>query len=292
MSATMRAWLPARFLLLALPLLAAAQPVPPAPPGTPNPHASGMPTTPPAAASPHGKDAPSPWAGLADYTITVTVPPKGASGTWKFRTFADPADVVVELDTPAPGGRTRGTMVMVGGQAIAVKGFTPEKGFEIDPLDGALVNFKMLVQLLDAAMPGGPAEVKGRKSVKAGEGKASLVASTPTANARFNAPWTVKGTLERIDAKSLAFRLEVEAPLGDKPGERGRWTYTGRASGTATDRKLEDEMGLAGFAAYSLAPQGAKHTHTTLKFGVTKLEAPFATVRDLRAFLAQPVATK
>jgi multisubunit Na+/H+ antiporter MnhC subunit len=43
----------------------------------------------------HDKAPPSPWSELADYTLTVKVPPKGETGTWKFRTFADPADVIV-----------------------------------------------------------------------------------------------------------------------------------------------------------------------------------------------------
>lgn len=277
---TMRTSLAASLLLLSLPFAAAAQ-APAKPAGHP-PAAKAAPGTP----SPHAKEVPSPWAELADYTITVKVPPKGDTGTWKIRTYADPADVMVELDTPAPQGRTKGTIVLVGGQGIAVKGFAPEPGFEVDPLDAAIVNLKVLTQLLDAAAPGGPDKVKGKASVSRGEVKLPILASTPTATARFLAPWKLKGTLDRVDAKTVSFSLELDVPVADKSAERAVWTFTGTAGGSTAGRTLEDATSLAGFTAYNLAPKNAQQTHSTLKFGATKLPGPLATVKDLRQALA------
>jgi hypothetical protein len=205
------------------------------------------------------------------------------------RTFEDPADVVIELDTPAPKGRTRGTMMLVAGQAVAVKGFVPEPGFEIDPLDAAVVNLKMLTRLLQVALPSGPAALKGKQPVKARDDQTPLTASTPTTTAQFNAPWSLAGTVERVDAATIAFYLEVEMPGGEKPADRVRWSFAGTAGGTPKGRVLDGATSLAGWSVYSLGPaKSAKQSHATLRFGATKLDGPFATVRDLRAFLAQP----
>lgn len=262
--------------LACLPLVAAAQaPAQPAIPANHPPISGGAP-----------KAAPSPWSEFADYTLSATVP-KGETGTWKFRTFADPGDVVLDFDTPGGKGRTKGTIILVGGRGMAVKGFTPEPGFEVDPLDVAVLQLKLLTQLLDAALPGGPASLKGSQAVSARDDKATLVVSTPTANAGFTAPWSLKGKVERVDAAGISFRLEVEAPGGTKPGEKGRWIFSGRASGSQKGRAMDDAASLAGWTAYAFAPpKSAKaQGHSSLRFGATMLPGPFATVKDLRAAL-------
>ena len=240
-----------------------------------------------AQANPHAVRA-SPWAELADYTLAVKTP-EGATGTWKYRAFADASDLALELDTPGPKGRTKGSMLLVGGEAIATRGFEPEKGFEIDPLDVAVLNLKILTQLLDAAMPRGPASVTAKHAVQHRNDKMPLVVSTSTSNAQFGAPWSLKGTVRRVDAASVAFDLEVEASSEAKGGARRRWTFAGTAGGAARDRKLDDSASLAGWSAWRFGPSEMKKgSHATLKFAATKLDGPFATVRDLRARLAKP----
>lgn len=265
-------------LLLATPLATLGQAPAAAKPAMPPNH-------PPIGGSPHAKEAPSPWAVLADYSLTVKVPPKGDTGTWRVRTFEDPADVVVDLDTPGPKGRTKGTIMLVGGQAIATRGYVPEKGYEVDALDAAIVNLKVATRLLDAAVPGGPAAVKDKQAVSARDDRTPIVASTPSANAQFNAPWSLQGTVERTAAGAIAFRLELDTP-GAKPGERSRWVFSGTASGSAKGRALDAAMSLSGWTAYTLGPpKGAKPSHATLRFGATPLPGPFATLKDLRAAL-------
>jgi hypothetical protein len=278
MSSTMRPHTLFAAVLLCLPVALLAQAPAPAKPA--------MPTNHPPIGGPQAKEAPSPWSELADYTITVKVPPKGDTGTWKFRTFEDPADVVLDFDTPATKGRTKGTIMLVGGEAIATRGFTPEAGYEMDPLDAAVVNLKILTRLLDAAVPAGPSALKGKQAVNVREEKAPIFASTPTANAQFKAPWSLKGTIERVDATTISYQLELDVPDADKKAERVRWTFSGTAGGTPKGRVLDNATSLAGWTAYRLGPpKNAKQGHTALKFGATKLPGTVATVKDLRASL-------
>ncbi len=244
-----------------------------------------MPANHPPIGGASAKAAPSPWTQFADYTLTVKVPPKGETGTWTFHTYADPADVLVELDTPGPKARTKGSILLVGGQIIAAKGFALEAGFEVDPLDAAIVNLKILTQLLDAAVPGGPGALKHKQPVNVREAREPIIATTPSANARFNAPWNLKGQVERTEAGTVAFRLELDVPNGEKPAERARWLFSGKASGVQKGRELDGAMSLAGWSAYSLgnAPVAKPSAHTSLRFGATRLPGPFATVKDLRA---------
>ena len=280
MAPTMRPHSTLAAVLLCVPLTALAQAAAPSRPAMPSNH-------PPIGGSSVAA-APSPWSALADYTLTLKLPPKGATGTWTIRTYADPGDVMVDIDTPGTQGRIQGTMLLLGGQAIAARGIALEPGFEIDHLDNAIVNLKLLTRLLDAAVPGGPAAVKGKLAVKARDDKSPIVASTPSANGRIAAPWSLQGSVERIDAATIAFRLEVDASGGDKPAERARWSFTGRAGGTQKDRALDSAMSLAGWNAYTLGqvktakPQSS---HMTIRFGATKLPGPFATLKDLRAAL-------
>lgn len=228
----------------------------------------------------------SPWAQFADYTLTVKVPPKGEAGTWRFRAFADPADAMVDLDTPGATGRTRGTILLLGGRAIATKGFTPEAGYELDPLDAAVANLKVLTRLLDAAVPGGPAALDGKRAIDVRDGKSPISVSTPTASAIFHAPWSLKGLVERVDATSVAYRLDLEAPAGPNLAERLRWSFGGTASGSTKGRALDNAMSLAGWTAYALGPPpGTKSSHAALRFGATRLPGPFSTLADLRAAL-------
>lgn len=246
-----------------------------------------MPSNHPPIGAGQGAKAPaSPWSEMAEYTLRVKVPPKGDTGTWKIQSYADPGDVLIEMDTPGAKGRTKGSLMLVSGNAIAARGFALEPGFELDPLDVAVVNLKVLTRLLDTAVPGGPATLKGKQAVKAREEKMPLVVTTPSANAKFNAPWSLTGSVERLDAGSIAFQLEVEVPKADKPAERERWTFSGKAGGSAKGRVLEDSMALAGWTAYRIGPaKGAKQSHTSLQFAATKLAGPYATLKDLRAAL-------
>jgi len=280
MAPTMRARYFLAAFLLSLPLAALAQA-----PAAPKPV---MPANhPPIGASPQTKAPPSPWSQFADYTLTLKVPPRGNSGAWKFRTYADPSDVLIDLDTPGPKGRAKGSIMLIGGRALAAKGIALEPGYEIDPLDVAIVNLKILTQLLDAAVPGGPGALKGKYAVDAREANAPIVASTPGANARFDPPWHLKGSVERIGAGTIAFQLEIEAAGGGKPAERARWIYSGNASGSQEGRLLEDSMSLAGWTAFTLgnAPVAKPSSHASLRFGATRLPGPFATLKDLRAVL-------
>lgn len=265
--------------LFCLPLASFGQAGAPAKPAMPSNH-------PPIGAGQGAKAPASPWSEMAEYTLSVKVPPRGDTGTWKFQSYADPGDVVIDLDTPGAKGRTKGSLMLVSGNAIAAKGFALEPGFELDPLDVAVVNLKVLTRLLDAAVPGGPAALKGKQAVNTREEKMPILVSTPSANAKFNAPWTLKGTVERLDASTIAYQLDVDVPKADKPAERERWTFSGKANGTSKGRVLEDSMALAGWTAYRIGPaKGAKPGHTSLQFAATKLAGPYATLKDLRAAL-------
>jgi hypothetical protein len=279
----MKTSLLAAALLLGLCLDAAAQTPSPAMPAMP-----AMPTNhPPIGAGAQAKEAVSPWADFAEYVLTVKVPPKGEAGTWKIRAFADPSDVLVELDTPAAKGRNRGSLLLLGGQHLAVKGLALEPGFELDPLDAAIVSLKTLTRLLDRAVPGGPAALKGKQPVNVREDRTPIEVATPTASSRFAAPWSLKGTVARVDAGTVSFELEIEAPSGEKGETRARWKYAGTASGSARGRNLEDGMSLAGWTAYSIGPgTSGKSGHASLRFRATKLPGPFATLKDLRAAAA------
>jgi len=261
------------------PLLVAAQAPSTAKPAMPSNH-------PPIGAGQGARAPASPWSEMAEYTLSVKVPPKGDTGRWTFQSYADPGDVLIDLDTPGAKGRSKGSLMLVSGNAIAAKGFALEPGFELDPLDVAVVNLKVLTRLLDTAVPGGPAALKGKQAVNAREDKMPILVSTPSANAKFNAPWTLKGTVERMDTSTIAFQFEVEVPKADKPAERERWTFSGKASGTSEGRVLDNSMALAGWTAYRIGPaKGAKPSHTSLQFAATKLAGPYATLKDLRAAL-------
>ena len=255
-----------------------------APAQSPAPAKPAMPANHPPIGGPQAKEPASPWADFADYALTVKVPPKGESGTWKIRAYADPSDVLVELDTPAARGRNRGTILLLGGQHLAVKGVALEPGFELDPLDAAIVSLKSLTRLLDKAVPAGPAALKGKQSVSARDDRTPIEASTPTASTRFGTPWSLKGTVARVDANTVSFELEIEAPFGEKGDKRARWTFSGTAAGAARSRSLEDGMSLAGWTAYSIGPGTSGRTgHASLRFRATKLPGTFATLGDLRA---------
>ncbi len=265
--------------LLTLALLAAPCAAAPSTPAAPAAMPPGHPPVGEAA-----REKPSAWAVLGDYRLSVKVPPGGETATWTFHTFDDPSDVLIELDTPGAKTRTKGALLLLGGSLMAARGFTPEKGFEVDALDVAVLNLKILTRLLDIAVPEGPSKLFGTRTVKA-EGRAEpILAFTPSATAKFAAPWTLTGTVSRPDLKDIDFALTVEEP-GDKPGTRRRWSFTGRASGSPIGRQLDGNMSLAGWKAYRLGgPDPAKgKAHAALRFGATLLDGPFATLKDLRA---------
>ncbi len=92
-------------------------------------------------------------------------------------------------------------------QWMLTKNVPLEKGYEIDPLDGAVLNLKLVLEFLRAAAPGGPTAVQGKTTVNIKEEIRSIAVNTASASGGLEAPRTLHAMIEPTTAGHWSFDL-------------------------------------------------------------------------------------
>ncbi|HTQ80060.1 MAG TPA: hypothetical protein VMM92_08690 [Thermoanaerobaculia bacterium] len=269
-------------LLLLLASAAAAQPAGNPAPAAPAPAAPEIPA--------------SPWAVGNHISLTVTEP--GASATYTFENAAN-GDFRVDETSEARGVRGAGSILMIAGRGMAVRGLSLTEGAEVDAVDRPVLSLQLLKALLEKALPAGPPAVRGTVPVEVREALEPLAFETPTTQGEFRPPWRAQGTVRREAEERLAFDLTFRAPRpagasprrpGNPPGNpeveyrlKGVWLLS------ALPPSLPDDLPLAGWALYQVGP--IRHTignSEIFGYGAERLTADYLTVGAFRQAVAAP----
>ena len=192
-------------------------------------------------------------------------------------------DLRITVKAKDKGGKPETAEIMlVTGQAqwMLTKDVKPEKGFEIDLLDGPVLNLKLVMELLRAAAPGGPNNVKNKASVNIQEQTRPIHVNTASAEGGLEAPWTLQGTIEPAAPGQWSFDLTA---VHDQPLHvEGTWQKD------AAPAVFPDGMPLDEWEVWKIGPMRTTEGNTTiLDYGAQRSHVAAKTLGELRKATAK-----
>jgi hypothetical protein len=219
----------------------------------------------------------SPWSAFTQLRLTLRA--DGDVQTTTVRKYGA-EDFSVDVDD---GSQTTGRMIVLAGRALLMKDVPHERGYEIDALDGPALLHQLVVTLLDQAFPGGPMSVGASAPVKMQQPARAIQVSTPSADLRLAAPWSLSGTAHR-SGDSIDYDLEF---VFDVEGSKVAMLLAGSWQKASTAPALDDQMTLEGWMVFWLTPMSSESKEgTILDFGAKPAPGRWADLRALRKYLA------
>lgn len=205
---------------------------------------------------------------------------------WKF-TFASESDLLLDVETRQGKEQTRGTVMLVSGQAMLTKGLSLEAGYEIDALDGPVLMYQLLVGLLSQAAPEGPAKLQSSRKVNFAESKRAIQVATQSASGRFPPPWALTGVLDRRGPEDFVYSLTF-IYSAENGAEKVKMELAGHWVRQPIPPVLNDSMNIEDWSLHTIGPFsiGQKGTRI-LDYGAQPKPFEVHTLGELRKALAQ-----
>jgi hypothetical protein len=232
---------------------------------------------------------PTSWFDFNAFTLVVSDPSSRNLAEWSGWWGAESKDMRIEAKTSGDAIKKSGSIVLVAGRVMAVKGDVAETGYEIDALDGAVLQEKLVLILLGAALPNGPKSVHGNQSVDYSEAMTGIQFATPSAEGFIAPPWRVTGSVQLIATDEFEYRLALTSGTKAKATEQSTFfaaTYFGRLSKNA-HAKLDDSMGLEGWRVLGLGIQTKKTGGgESFDYSAAPTGEVYRTVADIRKKIA------
>lgn len=101
------------------------------------------------------------WFDFNGFTLKSTSPKSNGYELWHGQFDEESGDMQIDTEISFDGSKKTGKILMVAGRVMATYGDIGEPGYEIDALDGAILQQQLVLRLLGAALPAGPQAVKG-----------------------------------------------------------------------------------------------------------------------------------
>jgi hypothetical protein len=175
------------------------------------------------------------------------------------------------------GQRETGQIMLISGQQqwMLAKNVPMEKGYEIDALDSPVLSLKLAMELLRAAVPGGPSAIAKKTVLNIDEKTRSISVSTSSASGGIDPPWALQATIEPTGAGQWSFELAVK--FAETMHITGTWQKDTAAP------VFSDDMPLDGWQLLSLGPMKTTAGNaTTFDYGAQLSKNHPETLGDLR----------
>ena len=206
---------------------------------------------------------------------------QGAAGTILYEISGN-QDLKITMDTVEKGKKQIAEMMVINGQSqwMLAKNVPLEKGYEIDALDGVVLNLKLALELLRAAAPGGPTGIKQKATFDVKEDSRSIAVNTASANGGLEAPWTLHAIIEPASADQWSF--ELLAKHEETIHISGTWQKG------ATPPTFGDDLSLEGWQILSIGPiKTTDGNSTILDYGAQISQKHPKTLGELRKMSAR-----
>jgi hypothetical protein len=222
----------------------------------------------------------SAWANFSKLTTKFD----SDSKTWEIFTLERYENEDFRIDVK--NANNEGTILMIGGKFMLVKGLDLKSGYEIDAVDGPVIMMMATIHLLYHAFPNGPPTQPMSYPINIVNKKDSINVYTMSAHGEWLAPWSMEGTLNSIDPKHLTFDLSAKFKNWDSLKVSGEWI---------DDRKqlsYPDESALNGWKVLTI---GVQHRVYDKNGKLIKEEGPSSplesckTIGDLRHYLKDSI---
>jgi hypothetical protein len=209
--------------------------------------------------------------------VSLTADAEGAGAGTMVYEIGSNQDLKISTDFEENGKRQTSDVMLINGlgQWMLVKNVPLEKGYEIDVLDVPVLNLKLVLELLRAAAPEGPAQIKERATFHVQEERRSIAVNTASASGGLEAPWSLQATIEPTAPDACSF--ELTAKHTETMHLRGIWQRTSKAP------HFEDDMALEGWHILKIGPiKTTDESGTILDYGAQISKKHPKTLGELR----------
>ena len=208
--------------------------------------------------------------------VTLRESAEGATSVSVYELDGD--DLKITIDAKGKDRKTEsGQVLLITGRAqwMLTKGVKTEKGYEIDEIDGPMLELKMAVEFLRLAAPAGPESVKSKVEVKIDEPTKPIEINTISAEGGLEAPWTLRGTIEPVATGGFSFDLTAKH---DEPLH-----ITGTWQQDTPPTAFPDNMSLDGWRIFEIGPiKRTEGSSTILDYGAQPSRVAAKTLGELR----------
>lgn len=233
---------------------------------------------------------PTSWFDFNVFQIKVSMPNSKWYGMWHGRWDKNSMDIQIDAETFDGRVIKTGKILMISGRVMAVKGEVAEPGYEIDALDGAILQQQLVLRLLGAALPDGAKGLKGSRKIDYSKQKTGIQFATPSAQGFIAPPWRVKGTVKLVAHDVVDYELALTSGIKGRPIQQGGLyasNFSGRLS-KSSSAKLDDSMPLDGWTLLGVGVQTKKTGDSTIyDYSATPTTEIYKTIADIRKQVAE-----
>lgn len=236
---------------------------------------------PAASQEPTAPDTNSGWSVPSHMTVCTTSPDLPAVEILSFDRFSNGDEQIVS-SYPNQLDRAESRVIVLDGRWMATKNVTTPSGIAIDALDGPKLTMQLVTRFLERAFPDGPSKVGKREALNVSEEFKPIRVNTVSAQGGWDAPWLLRGLLERNNANQITYDFIVQHSSPGDP-EVHAIEFSGVWQDQAQNSSLPNTMSLRGWKVYTLGATKMAGNAAGVDFAAQEQPISYATVADLRA---------
>jgi hypothetical protein len=225
------------------------------------------------------------WQEFNSFSLKITSQGQPDSSKYQGGFDDDTGDIDIDVEISQAGTTKHGKIMMIGGRIMATQGPITEPGYEIDALNGAILQLQLVTKLLGRAVPDGPTTIKSSQHLDYADSKTGVQIATPSADGMIPAPWRVIGELKKRQDDGVEFDLTLSFP-----SRENKATTTMAFSGklfNAVNTKIDDQMELTSWNLFGIGPQSRNQGDATIiDYSAAPEASTYKTVADVRKTIA------
>lgn len=233
---------------------------------------------------------PTTWDDFNVFDLKVSNSQKPGYDSWQGKFDKDSGDGQIAVKNATDGKAVMGSILLIGGRFMAIRGLIAKQGYEIDALDAPVLQRQLVVRLLGEVLPNGPAEIERVRKIDFRNEKTGIQFATPSAQGFIAPPWHVSGDIRIVPPDTIEYQLVLAAGTAGRPTDQGgaySANFSGRLSKTA-NAKVDDDMSLHGWNLFELGVHSRKEgTSTLYDYGAAPVNGAYTNVADVRKKIAQ-----
>jgi hypothetical protein len=218
------------------------------------------------------------WYKLTHVSLTQQDP--GGSSETNYEVSAS-GDLRITVSTTEKAKQEAGELMLIIGkrQWMLARNVPLEEGYEIDMLDGPVLDLQLTLELLRAVAPAGPSGILEKFTATIKEGHRPIVVNTASASGGIEAPWALTATIEPVATGRWSFQLSLQ--VSDPQAETLRLSGTWQKQAAAP--AFDDDMLLEGWQILTIGPiRRIVEGGTIYDYGAKTSDARARTLGELR----------
>jgi hypothetical protein len=194
--------------------------------------------------------------------------------------IADNQDMRITIDATKNGEEHTSQIMLINGARrwMLTKNASLRPGYEIDTLDGPLLELKLAMELLHQASPNGPLGVTQKTIVKRSESRHAIAVSATSASSGIEAPWSLEASIDPTTPEQVSFDLAIK--------HSATIHLTGTWEKQASPVAFGDDISLDGWQILSIGSQKSSAGHG-VDYAARRSKVRVATLGELRQLSAE-----